>query len=248
MQRFAPSTPYSSYPPPGPVRSDYPIRASGCLGGAGGCFRAGSVGCAVLLGLVVLVGGLGIWAWLQRTHDELVTVAGRRWERTIEIEQQRTVTEEAWEGSVPSGARRLSSWSDTSGTQRVRAGTRRVQVGTRDLGNGHFEDVFEDQPVYEERPVTRTRVRYEIDRWTTDRTLRESGADDAPRWPAVSLGLREREARRNETLSVLFRSESGEERTYRSKSLDAWLAYTAGTKYKGQINRLGEVKSLQRVD
>jgi hypothetical protein len=44
-------------------------------------------------------------------------------------------------------------------------GTRRVKAGHRDLGNGFFEDVYSDEPICRERPVYRTRVAYDVQRW-----------------------------------------------------------------------------------
>jgi hypothetical protein len=189
-----------------------------------------------------------VYWFLQRTHDEVLTVTGRSWERTVEIERLERVTEEAWEGHVPSGARRMTSWSETSTTERIRTGTQRVKVGVRDTGNGYSEDVFEDRPVYEERPVTRTKVRYEIDRWRHDRTLRETGSDPSPRWPEVHLNLQEREKSRREILQVQLRNDSGADRTYTANGLDVWLGFEAGQKVQAKVNRLGTVTELLKTN
>jgi hypothetical protein len=199
----------------------------------------------VLIGVVAVA---AIFFWTQRTHEELLTVTGRRWERSVEIERLQTVTEEAWEGSVPSGARRLSSWTDSSSTERVRVGSRRVRVGTRDRGDGSFEEVYEDQPVYENRSVNRTKVRYEIDRWVRERTLTDSGSDASPRWPAVQTGPNERERNRREILQVLLRSDSGRDRTYAARSMDDWLGFAVGARCRAQVNNIGTVTGLQRSD
>jgi hypothetical protein len=231
----------------GNYSSGLPIHAPGCLGFGGGCLRAGSVGCAILLGLVVLAGGAGVYWFLQRTHDEILTVESRTWERTIEIERLERNTEEAWEGHVPAGARRISSWSETT-SERVRTGTRRVHAGVRDLGDGRTEDIYEDRPVYENQPRTRTKVRYEIDRWRHDRTLRESGSDLSPRWPEVRLQPQERESSRRESYKVRLRSESGAERAYTAPGMDAWLGFEVGQKCQAKVNRLGTVMELLKTN
>jgi hypothetical protein len=178
---------------------------------------------AVLLVLVALVMAAAYFG-LRRT-EETLTVAGFEWERHVAVEAWRTVREQAWEGSVPAGARVVSRRQEVHHTERDQVGTRRVKAGHRDLGNGFFEDVYRDEPVYRERPVYRTRVAYDVDRWVPDRTVRASGQDHAAHWPDPQLRTGEREASRAEKLVVLLNGK----RIHRMELPEArWVALQPG--------------------
>jgi hypothetical protein len=158
----------------------------------------GVVALALLLALA-----LAVLAF--RTHEETVSVVGFQWRRAIDVEAYRTVRETAWQGEEPAGVRVVSRSRERHHAERVAAGSERVKVGTRDLGNGFFEDVYEERPKYEEREVFRDRVTYEQERWVADRTERSEGDDQIPRWPALRLAPRQREAGRSESYAVLLR-------------------------------------------
>ncbi len=184
----------------------------------------------VLLALVALV-VLAAYLGLRRT-EETLTVAGFEWERHVAVESWRTVREQAWEGSVPAGARVVSRRPEVHHTDHERVGTRRVKSGHRDLGNGFFEDVYRDEPIYRDRPVYRTRVTYDVERWMPDRTVRASGQDHAARWPDPALRTGEREASRGEKLVVVL---SGR-KTYRMELPEArWAALQPGQSLSAMI-------------
>ena len=177
----------------------------------------------VLLALVALV-ALAAYLGLRRS-EETLTVAGFEWERHVAVEAWRTVREQAWEGSVPSGARVVSRRPEVHHTDHERVGTRRVKSGHRDLGNGFFEDVYRDEPIYRDRPVYRTRVTYDVERWMPERTVRASGQDHAARWPDPGLRSGEREASRGEKLLVVLNGK----KTYRMELPEArWAALQPG--------------------
>jgi len=202
--------PLTPSPPPRAVAAPSPRR-----------FRAWAV--AVLLVLVAFVVAAAYFG-LRRT-DETLTVAGFEWERRVAVEAWRTVREQAWEGSVPAGARVVSRRPEVHHTERDQVGTRRVKAGHRDLGNGFFEDVYRDEPIYRERPVYRTRVTYDVQRWVPDRTVQASGQDHAAHWPDPHLRTGEREASRAEKLVVLLDGR----RTYRMELPEArWVALRPG--------------------
>src|SRR5262249_48812352 len=125
--------------------------------------------------------------------------------RSIEIEALRSVRQEAWEGSLPSGARVVSRSQEVHHSEHVQVGTRRVKVGRRDLGNGFFQDVYEDRPVYQDRPVYRQKVRFDADSGQVVRPPRASGSDRAPRGPDAAKSGGEREGRHSESYVVLLR-------------------------------------------
>lgn len=226
------------------------------------------LGCLGLIALVALV------VFLGRPKPTTLTVTGFHWLRTVAVEQLRPVTEQAWEGEVPSGARVLGSSREVHhvdhlqiGTrtrtrtvsERVQTGTQRVKTGTRNLGNGYFEDVYEDRPVYENRsreetyqepvyrdqPVYRQRIRYEIEKWMPDRDAKAEGQDHAAVWPDPRLGAKEREGKRTELYEVLFRNAKGQTATWKAPNEQVWKGFEEGRTYKGKVYGDGRVAEVE---
>ncbi|NJO04207.1 MAG: hypothetical protein HC876_00975 [Chloroflexaceae bacterium] len=169
-------------------------------------------------------------------RESSVRVDGFAWERAITIEERRTVTESDWD--LPGAARLISQQEEIHHyvqvvqryETRTRDVTKQVQVGTRtyvceqrDLGNGFFEDVECEEPVYENRtrtetyeepiyrdvPIYRTKYTYEVDKWVSVRTERESGENREPFWPQLSLLDNQRESERSETYLVSVVDDQG---------------------------------------
>ncbi|MBW8874838.1 MAG: zinc ribbon domain-containing protein [Acidobacteria bacterium] len=244
---------------PGPQPLAVPVR------GGGSFWKKGfGLGCLGLLGLVVLL------IFLGRPKSTTLTVTGHHWARTIAVEVQKPVAEQAWEGEVPSGARVLGSSREVhhvdriqtgtrtrtrTVTERVQTGTQRVKTGTRDLGNGYFQDVYQDRPVYQDRshqetyqepvyreqPVYRQRIRYEIEKWVRDREARAEGGGLAPAWPDPGLAPKQRESGRQELYEVLFKDADGRPAHYRAPDEQAWRRLEEGRSYKGKVKSDGEV-------
>jgi hypothetical protein len=226
------------------------------------------------LGCLGLIAIVGLILFLGRPKATTLTVTGFHWQRTIAVEQLRPVTDQAWEGEVPSGARILSSSREVhhvdhlqTGSQtrhrtvseQVQTGTKRVKTGSRNLGNGYFEDIFEDrpvyanrsrqesyqEPVYRDRPVYRQRIRYEIEKWTPDRDAKAEGSDHAAAWPDPRLGAKERGGKRSEVYEVLFRTAKGAAATYEAPNEQAWRSFEEGRSYKGKVDGDGKVKEVE---
>lgn len=258
--RNPPPIPPAATPPPVPLVSPAggPAAKSGVL--QKGC----GIGC---VGLVLVV---GLLMFLGRAREAALTVEGLHWERTIPVEALRTVTEEAWEDQVPAGARVLSRNREIRGynqvqigtetktrtvSERVQVGTESVKVGTRDLGNGYFEDVYEDRPVYEnqsseetyEEPVYRKdpiyafKVRYEIDKWGPAREEKATAEDHSPEWPDPRLADNEREGARKETYEVRFVDADGDRFVYRPADEAEWRSFAAGSAVRAEVRPGGEV-------
>ncbi len=98
-------------PPPQPAVSAAPKPGGGRL--KKGC----GIGC---LGLLLL---FGLFWFLGRPREARLTVDGFGWERSVQVEALRTVTEEAWESDLPVGARALSRSRQVHHTNRVQIGT-----------------------------------------------------------------------------------------------------------------------------
>ncbi|HBL26139.1 MAG TPA: hypothetical protein DD490_04810 [Acidobacteria bacterium] len=234
-------------------------------GRAGGLLKKGcGIGC---LGLLVLFGL--IW-FLGRPREATLTAQGFSWERSIQIEALQAVTEEAWEDAVPAGARVLSRRREVHHTNRVQTGTvrksstvteqvqvgtERVKVGTRDLGNGYFEDIYEDRPVYEDRsheesydepvyredPVFAVKVRYEIDKWLPAREEKAAGQDRSPRWPEVQQAANERAGARKESYEIRFLDDKGKACVHRTPREAEWRRFEPGGAYRATVKPDGEV-------
>lgn len=250
--------------PPPPAAP--PARRKGCLAALGG------LGAVILL---LILGGIGAAVWWMWPSDTSLTVVGHEWKRTIQVEALRTVQEQAWEGELPADARIRSQERAVHHTNRVQTGTRpvtrtvserqqvgmeRVKVGVRDLGNGYFEDIYENrpvyrnverqetvhEPVYREDPVYRTRYTYEVDRWQEDRVEEASGQDHQARWPEPRLSRNERLADRAERYVILFQNEKG--KSFRHELADAqrWSAFPVGLRCPARVREsTGAVLDVQ---
>lgn len=250
-------------PPPAPLAAPPPPPAPANPKFKRGC----QIGCLALAAFALFVWFLG------RPKETTLTVTGYRWERTVAVEELRTVTEEGWEGELPAGARTLSSSREIHhhnrvqiGTEtrtrtvseRVQTGTERVKVGERDLGNGYFEDIYEDRPVYEDReheesyeepvyredPVYRQRYRYEVEKWVSSRDAKAQGQDRTPRWPDAGLGSKEREGQRTEVYEVLFEDRDGAGRVYRARDEVEWQGFEPGTEVRAKVRSNGEIVEI----
>jgi hypothetical protein len=225
-----------------------------------------------LILIALLVALLGLQVWCNRPREvELMPVA-HSWTRAIEVQALRPVEEEGWEGEIPSNARVLASRRELYRTERVQVGSRResrtvterVQVGTervktgsRDLGNGYFEDIYEDRPVYrderrqvsetvpvfEDRKIFKNRLRYEITKWVTVRTETAKGSSPDLRWPEVQLRAGEQLGAQTESLEVQLRDPKGRTFTYRVPNENDFRRLVPGRALAAEI-KSGEVKSL----
>jgi len=236
--------------------------------------RKGGWGKGLGLGCLGLIALVSLFIFLGRPKSTTLTVTGFHWMRTVAVEELRPVTEQAWEGEIPSGARVLSRKREVHhvdhiqiGSQtrtrtiseRVQTGTQRVKTGTRDLGNGYFEDVYCNEPVYETRyrteeyqepvyrdqPVYRQRIRYEIEKWMPDREAKAEGQDHTAVWPDLRLGAKEREGKRTELYEVLFRTAKGETATWKAPDEQAWRSFEEGRTYEGKVYGDGRVAEVE---
>lgn len=220
-------------------------------------------GCLALLMSFILFMLIGCCCSSFFAKDTTVTVNGFKWERTIEIEKLKTIREKAWEGNVPAGAHVISRSKEIyeyekvqtgrkSKTkivkEKVQTGTKKVKTGVKDMGNGYFEDVYKEEPVYKtvekevkyeepvykEKPLYKQRVTYEIDKWTVARTEKAKGNNQKASWPKVNLKSKERESKRTETYTVLCTDDNGKQLTYNPKTEQEWLSIEKGKTYKAK--------------
>lgn len=226
--------------------------------GAGG--MAAALGCATLCCLFMILAVVG------GTKDVAAEVTGFSWERSITVQEHKPVTEGGW--TTPAGAKVLgqeqkvhheedvfSHYEQRTRKQQVQVGSKTVVVGQRDLGNGYFEDITNEEPVYETRdeeyqekvmkkkPVYQTWYRYQVMKWVDVDTRTARGEDQQPTWPEVTLKEKQREGPRKETYAVKLRDPTAN-KTYACALPEAqWKAYSAGQKVNAKIQG-DEVKSV----
>jgi hypothetical protein len=223
-----------------------------------------------LIGAAFLVVFL-LWFFLGRTTEAPVTVSALGWERSVAVEVSREVREGGWDR--PSGARNVvqsrklhhtdkvvvgHNTREREVSEKVKTGTRTVVVGKRDLGNGMFEDITKEEPIYEtrtrtesyqdpvyqDRPVYQTWYEYDIDKWVEKRTDRAAGADKNAAWPAPSLARGEREGKRVEKYTATVQLKDGKTQTIEVDK-DLWDKLQPGQPVVAVISAQGSVQQLK---
>lgn len=181
-------------------------------------------------------------------RDVTANIEGFEWQREIDIEAFRTVTEEDW--SVPAGGRILSEREEKHHDEEV---LDHVEVseevcGQIDLGDGFFEDKIctVEEPVYRQEPVYQPFYTYEIDKWIVVRTAQDGGSDHSPFWPRADLTDGEREGKRSESYSIIFKDSDREVRTFTVDDLDEWEKYESNQGVVLKLNALGGISEIER--
>ncbi|MFO0598183.1 MAG: zf-TFIIB domain-containing protein [Myxococcaceae bacterium] len=122
------------------------------------------------------------------TKDVAMTVTAHSWDRTIDIEELRAVSDSSWCDSTPNDAYSVSRRREQRSTKQIPDGetctTRNV-----DRGDGTFERREECKTKYRSEPVYDDKCYYTVDRWKVSRSAKAAGAgvDPAPAWPKFTL-------------------------------------------------------------
>lgn len=152
------------------------------------------------------------------------TVEDFRWERSISIEEYRTVDENGW--YLPSDARlkymteQIKYYEDVLDHYETRTRTYTEEVFDHydyyytytDNGNGTFTEhehstpvyrtetrtEYYDEPIYRSEPVYGTMYYYEVDRWVWKENVESCGNDKEPYWGEYEFSENEREGGRTE--------------------------------------------------
>lgn len=203
--------------------------------------------------LITILGLLAItmpFIPLQKT----VTVDGFSWNRTITVEEERTVDESGWE--LPEGGRldhtdyEIKYYESVLDHYETRAVTRSRQVisgysehcSYSNNGNGTFSENcysspnysteyytdYEEQPVYRQEPVYATKYYYEIERWFDVQSYKTYGDDKRPYWSdEYELSEKERDTKREEHYYILYDDSTKEELSYKE-----WKKVKKGDGYR----------------
>jgi hypothetical protein len=204
----------------------------------------GGVGAAL-----VLVLGL-VWALFLRTTDVHVTVAAATWTKTVAVEQVQRVQKGAWADDVPSGVRVVKT--ETRGRdKKVQDGTEKVKTGKKDLGNGMFEDIYQERPKMVTKKVDDRWVTYEQDEWKfvrDDKSESTDGSEPSNPWATAPPAGHRFGTKRNE---LVLKLEGGDKPYTYALDLSKGNApaligkYKKGTKVVAKVNTVGSVNSIE---
>ncbi|HYH79704.1 MAG TPA: hypothetical protein VEX86_07895 [Longimicrobium sp.] len=212
----------------------------------------------VLLLLATVVGWFG---WSNRTRHVEAQVTAKQWERSVQVEAYRTVTEEGW--SLPDGGRLVRSYRAIRDyrrvldhyetrtrqvSERVQTGTRTYTCGTTDRGNGYFEDrtctepeyetryrteTYQD-PVYRREPIWDTKYEYRIKRWVPDTLMETRGDTSRPAWPETLPDDTTRDGEKKQRYVMTF--QGGDESYTTEVPLDQFTGHRVGERVPLKVN------------
>lgn len=197
----------------------------------------GLLGGGALLAVLVCA---GLFFFLKK--DVSLVNTGHSWERTIQIEEMKTVTKSAWQDEVPRKGKVLSCSSEKRSTNKVADGET-CSTRRKDNGDGTFSEKQECKTKYRSEPVYDEKCKYKIDEWVRSRTAKASGTSlkQAPHWPDTGIKRKgdclgcEREGTRSEVYTLLFKdSESGGKLSCNG-SLKKWKQVKPKSKWKGAV-------------
>lgn len=223
----------------------------------------------ILLGIMAVI-FISVMGYLTfHTKEVSAPVTRMSWDRSISIEEMRTLTLEDWD--PPSDARILTSetkirrWDSVlshyetktrTGTRSVQTGSESYSCGTRDLGNGYFESQTCSRPVYGTETYTESYQdpvyvqvpryddweTYEVDRWVEKRNVKSYGVDANPQWPYFLLTTGEREGPRKATYQVTYTNPAkSDEKGVAALDEQQWKKVVGAGKLMIKINYWGQV-------
>lgn len=222
---------------------------------------------AIPLIIALIVGMFFLFA----PKEEEILIDSFKWDRSIEIERYQAVQESDW--TMPPNARLLYSNLEFSHYQEVldhyetktrevpverQVGTVEVVTGHRDLGNGYFEEITEDQPVYEtfyeteyyeeavykDEPVYLMKYYYEIDKWLYERSVNTNGKDKNAYWGEVKLNDDERVSSKNQTYYIIGTDKKEKIRELRI-DYGSWLKLEVNQNVKVKVSVFGSCELIE---
>ena len=166
-----------------------------------------------VIGFVAIIVAIGFIFSIE--EDKGVTVTGHSWSRSIEVEQYKEVTEEAWEDRVPLEGKIKSCREKERDTEKVPDGET-CSIVKKDNGDGTYRESEECQTKYKTIPIYDDWCTYKIKKWTVVRTENSAGKDLQPNWPTVSMNSCditalscEREGQRTSVYAIQLQDEEG---------------------------------------
>jgi hypothetical protein len=187
------------------------------------------------------------------TKNEQLTVVRHEWERTIDVETMKAVSDSAWCDSMPGGAYAVSRSREQRSTKRIPDGE---TCTTRDVdrGDGTFERKQDCRPKYREEPVYDDKCSFTIDRWVKARTEKAAGqgVSPEPRWPEVRLSRTgsmlgaEREGARTETYRLVLKGKDGKQHDCRVPAAK-WAQVKDGLSKEIPVTVIGGIPECDKL-
>ena len=226
--------------------------------------KAGKSRLLIFLILIAVVVGAFMYMNGNTTKGDLL-VTDIAWSRAIPVEDYQEYREEGW--AIPQGGTEISSSSKLHHYDQVLDHYEDVEVERSrqvldgyetyytysDRGNGSFEQVEHQRPVYRTEYYTETESRpvyvsvpryatwyvYSIWRWKEARTARAAGTDHEAAWPELNLAENEREGSpRSEEYTFTVESEKEGKSTWALAEAD-WRNIQVGDKINITTKRTG---------
>ncbi|NMB59954.1 MAG: zinc-ribbon domain-containing protein [Chloroflexi bacterium] len=204
-----------------------------------------SKGCLVALGiagLLVLIGVCSLLGLSMKKTDMTGILNGMEWKREIAIEVYGPVEKSDWRDNVPSGAIMGSCSDRVRGTSSSYVPNSVEVCGEPykvDKGNGVAEVVQDCE--YE---VHDDYCDYTINEWHGDDPLVATGSGPNAIWPPVTLSSDQREGRRSENYSLIFKA-NGDQYRYETQDYAYYRQAVIGSEWKLTVNGLGSVVSAE---
>lgn len=134
---------------------------------------------------LIAIAVVALGALFTSKHETTATVAGRTWQREIQIEQFGPVSDSAWCESVPGDAYAISQSREQRSTRRIPDG-QSCHDERVDKGDGTFVKRRECTARYRDEPIYDNRCRFQVNRWRGYRTVK-AGPETAasPMWPTM---------------------------------------------------------------
>lgn len=199
----------------------------------------------ILVLLAICAFGIVMLTRMLRTDVVNATVSSTKWERIVVVESYQLITESDWAANIPADATisscsleyRYDSDQPTENSEEICGTPYTIDTGT---GVGQVvQDCY--YRVYEDY------CRYETMGWTVADTLRLSGTDLNPLWPAANLTSTERVGEATETYTIWF-SAGGREYDLRTSNFNLYQQAYPGSQWELEVNQLGAVTSAKPVD
>ena len=200
----------------------------------------------MILGAALVVLCCGAAALFAILSGQTEAVQGRvetvAWERSIDILEERLVSEADWVENVPSDAQNVSCQDKHRETVDNPVSNSVEVCGTPytvDKGSGVGEVV--QDCVYE---VYESYCDYEVLQWTVVTQTTVSGSDLQPYWPDLSLMSTQREGEAHETYTVVF-SVNGKRYNYGPGDAAEFSQFRPGSEWTLKVNPFGGVNAVE---
>jgi ribosomal protein L40E len=177
-----------------------------------------------------------------RTTELIGSVSGVSWRRAISVEALQPVTRENWRDQLPAGVQVGQCTKKVHHTQDSPAPGAKEVCGTpyvRDQGSGYGKVVQDCH--YE---VYADWCQYRTTAWVAVDPLVLEGADLNPRWPAATLGQKQRAGSRSETYKVRLTA-NDKAYTYQPADLQEFAQFQPGSRWKLKVNTFGSVTDVE---